>query len=177
MSFASASVQYLLSLLSISTQPSCFSFSFVNLNVRCLSWCFACCIECHIVLEHQPLLHPNSSFVGLSRCAFSNVVSFRVCSRSKRSVEASRDDSAVGRCFCTSSRCACPPLSTHSSLHQRTLCTSLPYRLTDGADAIHCPHQLKTGPVSSRHTYRTAQTPLSPVQSCLSKARHRGCKR
>ena len=35
---------------------------------------FECCIECRIVLNHQPLLHPDPTFVNLSRCVFSNVV-------------------------------------------------------------------------------------------------------
>ena len=52
-------------------------------------------MECHIVLDHEPLLHPDPTFVGLSRCVFSNVVSFKVYSGSKLSVEVSRNDSDV----------------------------------------------------------------------------------
>ena len=64
---------------------SCFSVDF-----------FEWCVECHIVLYHQPpLLNPDPSFVGLSRCVFSNVVFFRVHPRPKLSVEVSRDDSDV----------------------------------------------------------------------------------
>ena len=51
-----------------------------------------CCIESHIVLDHRPPLHPDPSFAGLSRFVFSNVVSFRVYSKSKQSVEVSRDE-------------------------------------------------------------------------------------
>ena len=64
---------------------SCFSVDF-----------FEWCVECHIVLYHQPpLLNPDPSFVGLSRCVFSNVVFFRVHPRPMLSVEVSRDDSDV----------------------------------------------------------------------------------
>ena len=96
MSFAPASVQYLLFLLSITTLSSCFSFPLGDLKVYCFSGVFfECCIECHMVLDHQPLLHPYTSLVGLSRCVFSNVVSFRVYPRSELSVEVCRDDSDV----------------------------------------------------------------------------------
>ena len=65
-------------------------------------WCsvslvffFECCIECHTVLNHQPMLHPDPSFVKLSRCVFSDVVTLRVYPRSKVSVEVARDDPSV----------------------------------------------------------------------------------
>ena len=49
-----------------------------------------CCIERYIVLNHQPLLHPDATFLGFTHCMLSNV--FRVNSRSKLSVEIARDD-------------------------------------------------------------------------------------
>ena len=56
---------------------------------------FECCVECYVVLYHQPPLHPDPSFVGLSRYVFSNVLLFRVNPRPKLSVDVSRDDSDV----------------------------------------------------------------------------------
>ena len=63
---------------------------------------FECCAECHIVLYHQPLLHPDPSFVGFSRGVFYNVVFFRVNPKPKLSVEVSRDDSDVFLLQCDS---------------------------------------------------------------------------
>ena len=64
-----------------------------------LSDFFECCIECHTVLNHQPLLYLDATFVGFLRCMLSNVVTFRVYSRSKLSVGVARDDPSVSRCF------------------------------------------------------------------------------
>ena len=54
-----------------------------------------CCIERHTVLNHQPLLHPDATFVGFSRCMLSNVDTFRVITTSKLSVEITRDDRSM----------------------------------------------------------------------------------
>ena len=56
---------------------------------------YECCIERHTVLNHQPLLHPDPTFVGFSRCMRSNVVIFRVHTKSKLSVEIARDDRSM----------------------------------------------------------------------------------
>ena len=56
---------------------------------------FECCIDCHKVLQHQPLFRPDPSFVGLSSCVFSNVVTFRAHSKSTLSVQVARDDPGV----------------------------------------------------------------------------------
>ena len=74
---------------------------------QCSIFCFSCQLPrssavslptCHKVPDHQPLFHPDPSFVGLSSCVFSNVASFRVYPRSRLNVEVSRDVSDVFSC-------------------------------------------------------------------------------
>ena len=46
----------------------CSSFLFVIPKVYCFFWCvFEFCAERHIVVNHQPLLHPDPTFVGFLR--------------------------------------------------------------------------------------------------------------
>ena len=90
-------MQYPVFACQLPRSPAVSLHHFRDLKVSCFSVdFFEWCVECHIVLYHQPpLLNPDPSFVGLSRCMFSNVVFFRVHPRPKLSVEVSRDDSDV----------------------------------------------------------------------------------
>ena len=54
-----------------------------------------CCIERHVVLYHEPLFHPDTTFVGFSHCMLSDVDTFRVITRSKLGVEITRDDRSM----------------------------------------------------------------------------------
>ena len=94
-SFAVASVQYLLLLLSISILSNCLSFPLADLKVYCFRVIFESCLDRYIVLNHQPLFHPDATFVGFTRCVLSNEVTFRVYTRSKLSVEIARDDRSM----------------------------------------------------------------------------------
>ena len=46
-------------------------------------------------MNHQPLLHPDATFVGFSHCMLSNAITFRVITESKLGVEVPRDDRSV----------------------------------------------------------------------------------
>ena len=70
-----------------------YLFSLVELKV----YSFECCIDRHIVLNHRLLIHPDPTFVGFFRCMLSNMVTFKVSSRSKLSVEVASDDRSL---FC-----------------------------------------------------------------------------